>query len=563
MSQSIEKNHSSSEEVLSSNPSRKKDLTHRQQSRILFFKFLRRWLLTAGICVAFVVVLREYDRKSWMEDGSTHIYNAVVSGLTICLSLNIDASLNAFAAAFKWVILASKQFNPHIFELILAFDNSKVNAIKLIFWRKVGAWWLRAICIVWLFITLAAQVGTALIGLTYSVIPLSPDRGDFPKPHGYGRTSIFTQIGYYDEAIAADQESNLTTQRSNAFDYGVGAINSGFDDVDSSTPFTFRSASYDYDKNIFIGAISNYPGWASDSLTQWNFIGRYVENQAWCEETPIRSVNSSSNITDITFDGYNGTQIFTIPQTPLDYITYISDTSLSCGPRCTQVYAIYSTDETTDLFSCNSTVYEMLNQDWHPINRTDLSIPDTQAQILAGAIGWGDIKIDNSLDGLSMPGRYRASSFSNGSYWAPYGPPTNDTISSAYVAYFTASTIAVIDEYGIQQNFTDLVIPGMASELTVTWKYSILILALIPGIQALLALLCVLVVYLHKVPIHDGSLLGIAALLNPALSEFAKGDHNGRDIAKHMDDVDDDLQYVKESEGGSQGGKWVIKMIKQ
>ncbi|XDG05586.1 hypothetical protein ABKA04_005201 [Annulohypoxylon sp. FPYF3050] len=470
MNERNEKGRSNSDEISSSGPSKTKTFDRREQALKLLSKFMVRWLLTAVICAAFVVVLKEYNRKPWMEDGSTHVYNAIVSGLTICLSLNIDASLNAFAAALKWVIVASKQFHPPIFELILGFDSSKFNAIKLMLWRGLGAWWLRLVCLIWLFIVLAAQVGTALIGLTYSVVPLGGDSHDFPQPYGDGRTAIFTQIGYYNETTSVNQEANLTAQRSNAFEYGIGAINSGVVEIHSSEPYSFRTATYDRVTKSFSNAIVNYPNWASRSLTQWNLIDRLVNNSA-------------------------------------SYLT----------------------------------------------------MPDAQARILAGAIGWGDIKIDSSLDETSAPGRFQASSFSNGSYWAP-PYPINDESVNLYIAYFTASAIAVINEYGIQKNFSDLAIPGTASRLNVTWKYSILILSLIPGIQALLALLSVLVVYHRKVPIHDGSLFAIKTLLSPALSSFATSSpKTGREVTRT---IEADLKYIRET-GGSHDGEWVIGMIKR
>ncbi|KAI1204108.1 uncharacterized protein F4807DRAFT_448962 [Annulohypoxylon truncatum] len=558
MNQLNEKRSIPSGETSPLNPTTAMSFDRLRQARSLLMKFLGRWLLTAAICAAFAVVLKEYDRRPWMEDGSAHIYNAVVSGLTICLSLNIDASLNAFAAAFKWAIASSKQFSPRIFEFILAFDNSKVNAIKLIFWRGVGAWWLRLICVLWLFVALAAQVGTALIGLTYSVIPLSPDRGKFPTPRGDGRTSIFTQIGYAGELASSDQESNLTTQRSNAFDYGVGGINSGWDYLDDPSPFMFHTSTFDNDTGAYVNAIPNYPNWASNSLTAWNVIERWVNNFAYCDNLTITGMNTSSDTTEVAFDGYNGTQIFSISQTPLDYITYISDTSFSCGLRCTQVYALYSADETTKLFVCNNTVSHIYDNNGDSINRTDLLMPDTQARILAGAIGWGDLDVDSSLDALSMPNRFQASSFPNGSYWAPHWTASED-IDLGYVPLFTASAIVTMTQYGIQKNFTDILIPGTASQLDVTWKYSVLILALIPSIQALLALLCVLVVYVCGVSIHDGSLLAITTLLSPALSHIATSDlRSGKEIAKTLGY---DLQYTHERGEGDREGKWAIEMI--
>lgn len=559
MNERNEKGRSNSDEISSSGPSKIKTFDRREQALKLFSKFMVRWLLTAVICAAFVVVLKEYNRKPWMEDGSTHVYNAIVSGLTICLSLNIDASLNAFAAALKWVIVASKQFHPPIFELILGLDSSKFNAIKLMLWRGVRAWWLRLVCVIWLSIVLAAQVGTALIGLTYSVVPLGGDSDDFPRPHGDGRTAIFTQIGYYDEATSVDQEANLTAQRSNAFEYGIGAINSGVDNIYSSEPYSFHTPTYDNVTKTFSNAIANYPSWGSKSLTQWNLIDRLVNNSASCERLHIISINSSSDTTDISFFGYNGTQIFSIPQSLLDYITYISDTSVSCGLRCTQVYALYSTNETAELSVCNSTVQKMTDVDSNLINQTDLTIPDAQARILAGAIGWGDIKIDSSLDETSMPNRFQATGFSNGSYWAQLFL-IDDDAANFTIASFTASAIVVMNEYGIRKDFPDLAIPGTASTLNVTWKYSILILSLIPGIQALLALLCVIVVYHRKVPIHDGSLFAITTLLSPALSSFATSSpKTGREVTRT---IETDLKYMRET-GGSHDGEWVIGMIKR
>ncbi|XXH05923.1 hypothetical protein Hte_012365 [Hypoxylon texense] len=516
----------------------------RRQVYRLFLRFLIRWLITAGLCGIFAGVLKVYDKRVYMQDGNTHIYNAATASLTISLSLNLDSSLNAFAAALKWVILARKSYQPKVFDLVLAFDNSKINAIKLLWrgsWR--GSWLLRLLCVVWLFIAIAAQVGTALIGLTYSVVPLSPDSDEFPTPRGEGTTALFTQIGAYPAftdptaPLPSEPENslyNLTVQRSNAFAYGIGAIGSIVQSFGDS--LSFHTQAYDESSNEYRNAISNYPGWAQNSLTWWNVIGRGVDNWADCEDPFTPFIDSDSDSTTISFDGYNGTQTFTISQSPLDYITYISDTSLSCGPRCTQVYVLFSSNETTDLFLCNSTVgrmYDWPTGDW--INQTDLSMPATQARILAGAVGWGDIDVNGTLDTDSLPDRFQASSFPNGSYWAPWFEPRSTDISDLYVARFAAAAIGVIDQYGISTNFSDLVIPGSASQLDVKWTYSVLILVLIPGIQALLGLLCIFIVYKKRVPIHEDSPLAIATLLNPVVSGVTEELPSGSRIAKNME----------------------------
>ncbi|OTA80190.1 hypothetical protein M434DRAFT_38104 [Hypoxylon sp. CO27-5] len=537
-------------------PSTGKVFNHRRQAIRLFFKFFGRWLLTAMICAAFTGVLKAYDRKPYIEDRSTQIYNSIAAGLTICLSLNIASSLNAFAAAFKWVLLARKPFQPRVFDLVLDFDKSKANAVKLLFWRGETGWCLRLVCLVWLFIALAAQVGTALIGLAYSVVPLSIDSADFPTPRGRGFTSIFTQIGSH--SLTVDNVSfpiepentpyNLTVQRSNAFAYGIGAINSPIYKVTWPDAFSFHTTAYDEESEAYFSAITNYPTWSQN--TPWNAIGRGVKNYARCIGVDA-SMRDSSNFSDtsaITFDGYNGTQTFTITKAPLDYVTYISDTNSSCGARCTQVYVIIAANRTTDLFICNSTVrvmYDWLSNDL--ILNGSLSMPDPQARILAGAIGWGDIEVDDSL---STPGRFQASSFPYGSYWASSSlTPSNGSVGNLFVAHFTAATIEVMSQYGLFEEFPNIIVPGIASELDVKWMYSDLILSLIPAFQGLLALSCIYGLYRYRVPIHDDSPLAMGTLLTPVVSHIPTGTlQSGSRMTK---DMKVDIVYMPEGDRSS------------
>ncbi|KAI0379419.1 hypothetical protein F5Y04DRAFT_290295 [Hypomontagnella monticulosa] len=504
---------------------------HRQHS--ILFEFLGRWLLTALICAAFVIVLKQYDQKVYFQSDSTHVYNAVAAGLTICLSLNIDSSLNAFASTFKWAILVRRHFKPRVFELILAFDSSKINAIKLLFWPSGSPWWLRIICLVWLLIAVLAQVGTALIGLTYSVASLSPNTDDFPRPRGDGYTAIFTQIG----SISVDNEdtSNPTeaVQRSNAFGYGFGTINA---EIQFWPTLIFRYPTWDSETEAYYSGISNYPAWANDGLTLWNTIGRSVENYANCTDAQITDMSVDSNATIITFNVDGESQVFTVLQNPLDYVTYISDTSPSCGPRCTQVYAIFSANETTNLFMCNSTVGEMYDDyTGELVLQQNLSMPDTQARILAGSIGWGDINVNSSLDPQSIPDRFQASGFPSGSYWAPSSRPDSATMSALFVARFPAAAIAAMNEGGIMGEFPDLSIPGVAQQLDVQWTYSILTLSLIPGIQAIFTLMCIALLYLHPLPIHDSSPFAIAKLLAPVVSHIPQDTlASGSEIAKKL-----------------------------
>ncbi|KAJ8129644.1 hypothetical protein O1611_g3987 [Lasiodiplodia mahajangana] len=517
-------------------PSTNQYLHGAKQAKRLLLKFLGRWLITAALCGAHAGTIKAYDRRAYLEGNTTNIYNAIAAALTITLSLNLEASLNGFAAAIKWVILAHGPFLPEVSDLLLGFDSSKVNAIKLLWY---GRWGLRSICILWLLLVLGAQVGTALIGLTYGVSPLSGDKGEVPRIIGDGATSIFTNIGFRQVAtypfVYEDTMYSLTSQRSTAFAYGIGALGSDVINLLPEDDFSsyFRSVTFDIESRNYINAVSNYPLWGIYSLTQWNVCARYVQSYANCELLNITNRTTSSDETAITFEVHNGIHVFIIPMANLDYTIYISDTNHTCGARCTQVYVIFSADNNTDLFRCNNTVGLMYNYGTTETADEPLSIPNTQARILAGAIGWGNLDINSFLNGVPAIGRFQGSSFPNESYWAPLTRPDERIMSDYFIARFTSAAIAVYDQYGPWREFSDIVIPGQASQLDVMWNYTILVLVLIPGLQAVLALTTIWAVYHYQVPVRDNSPFAMATLLRPIIPDAAVGSlKNGKEIAK-------------------------------
>ncbi|GAP85308.1 hypothetical protein SAMD00023353_1002170 [Rosellinia necatrix] len=465
-----------------------------QQAGRLFIRFFGRWLITAAASGAFVGVTKSYSTRPYLERNSANVYNAINSGLTIILALNLDASLNAFAATLKEFVLARHDYPEKITALIKEFDASKVNIIKLFWYGQRG---LRVICVVWLFLVLVAQVSLALVGLTSGVNPTSIDKGNFPIIKGNGITAVFTNIGYTNVVDYGDTEPenslyNLTSQRSTAFVYGVGAVNSPFISTKTEDDFSsvFHGVTFNTTSREYINGISNYPAWAGVSR-EWNCLARRAQSKAECELVRVTNKTTVDDKTVITFNSYNRSQILSVPMAPLDYTTYISDTNQTCGARCTRVYVLFSTQDDLDLFLCNSTIGLMYRFYEDVLVEDILALPDTQARILAGAIGWGDLDIDGFQDGVSITGRFQGSSFPNGSFWAPSRRPNEYTISDYFIARFTALTFSVIDEYGPHIESSDLDIPGRAFQLDVRWRYFNLALILIPSLQAVLALVCI------------------------------------------------------------------------
>jgi hypothetical protein len=150
-----------------------RDFDYRRQRRRLFVNSAFQWGITTAICVALVAVLYRYSHYQTLTVTQKHTFNALVTGLSILLGLNLASSLSGYAQMMRWRLLAAKYRNLQDFELIMNSD-SQMKVIRLV-WagRTQGRWWIpnktQILCITWLIINTSLQVFTALLGLTYSV----------------------------------------------------------------------------------------------------------------------------------------------------------------------------------------------------------------------------------------------------------------------------------------------------------------------------------------------------------------------------------------------------------
>lgn len=218
-----------------------RDFDYRRQRRRLFVNSAFQWGITASICVALVAVLWRYSHFTLLSQTQKHAFNALVTGLSILLGLNLASSLSGYAQMMRWRLLAAKYRNLQDFELIMNSD-SQMKVVRLV-WagRTQGRWWIpnktQILAITWLLINVALQVFTALLGLTYSVDTSSEwfhnqlgnvSTVDLSYVHNVG----FTNTDFNDQAGAANA-------------YGITGQNYGFsvdvapeDQTDSSWYYT-------------------------------------------------------------------------------------------------------------------------------------------------------------------------------------------------------------------------------------------------------------------------------------------------------------------------------------
>jgi hypothetical protein len=87
-----------------------KDNTGRQLRHILFAG-LARWAITALMCVAYAAATIIWQHKPAQGETSKRLYNAITTGVSIALGLNIASAFKDMALNMRWVILSNRKRN--------------------------------------------------------------------------------------------------------------------------------------------------------------------------------------------------------------------------------------------------------------------------------------------------------------------------------------------------------------------------------------------------------------------------------------------------------------------
>jgi hypothetical protein len=136
-------------------------------------------------------------------------------------------------------------------------------------------------------------------------------------------------------------------------------------------------------------------------------------------------------------------------------------------------------------------------------------MPDAQAQILAGAIGWSGFN-------YSEGDLYQYVRYTTESWWSPNSPADTGMVARR-VMEFSIEAVAAIDYNGPR-----VTVPGRyavtAQVVHVEWRFSAAILGVVPFVQ-LIALVCV-IVWSNTAIIRDESCLSTARLLRPIVEKL-------------------------------------------
>ncbi|KIX95359.1 uncharacterized protein Z520_08876 [Fonsecaea multimorphosa CBS 102226] len=490
---------------------------HKQRHRLLRLT-IGEWFNSLILCVVYFGILYAYSKKQTISVPQRRIFNALTTGVSLLLGVNLAASLRSYAKLLRWRILAACYRPLETFDLVMGCD-SLLNVIKLL-WkarnhqRRYLPSKTQVFCALWLLVHLAITVLVGIIGLNYNL----DTSADFVLTRK-GSISIVDlnalSTGDYPADLAAVQEwgvrGEITTPLDDDSDV-VEYFQSYFSDSDGYTLYYFQDQNADDPNSIIVSS-------------------RYIQSQAYCQSYNVTEglYGNLSYIVYIDGDKHVNKSLPASPG-PGGLLT-ISKLNSTCGEGCVEIHtlkaAAYPDDNGSDdddddggvdevengvanYFVCNNTVPQV-GDDYNEIT-VDYEIYTFIARMLAGAIGWSDNP--PSADGKEEYAVYTNSSEFN--FLGTLGPSDMANIISS----FTMGAISFMDNSPAMYRKTvaSKEQPIPAQVLKVTWRYAGTILGVIPFIH--FCTLVAVILWANKAIIKDDSHLAIAKVYHTLLNQL-------------------------------------------
>ena len=451
-----------------------------------------------------MATLKGFQDRGTLDGRSKHVFNAIVTGLSLGVGINLSSSLKRYANMLRWRLLATGWKSLKEFELILSAE-SQVKVLQLL-WdgrRRHGGFpyisRTQVICFLWLFLNLAAQILVALTGLTYSI---DSSQKYVDSKSGYIQVADFTTIMHLGDnapVTVASQQNAAQAFGIEGEDYGVGNLAPS----DETSP---ESIYTDTNDDYWLVRLFEYN---SENPNIDTPSDQYIETNASCTQYPIVG-RPATNQTQITYTAQNSINVTVdIGETTAGSTTYVLQDYTSCGGRCATLLVYQAADDfdiiNPAFFICKSVVSEIQGQS--PSDKYVFSLPDLQASIFAGSIGsTGESGIQYQM-------------YDSDSEYGSGEPVEADDVKVA-ISAFSADAIAAMAVNGPQSVVRGQE-PVPALELDVQWKFFIPLISIIPFLQLVACL--IVINWANKAIIRDDSYLAIAQLYRPVLEKMGQG----------------------------------------
>ena len=271
-----------------------------------------------------------------------------------------------------------------------------------------------------------------------------------------------------------------------------------------------------------IGADPAYPGYSEYCFGDQNarnhlergMTGRWVNSTAACNAYPVIKDFETEGSVVYLEGGQNQTAF--VYEYSYGGMTYISDTNSTCGDRCTNINAFQPMligDNQADsigvsqFFKCYNIISEVYDV---PSEHAEVyGLPELQARMLAGAIGWQSGYYINDTQQYSV--------FSYNTPQAPQEVATEDYV-ALLISQFSTKAIAAMDVAARARNVSSSSVPVFAVYLKVTWRYTVPLLSIIPGMHFLT--LAAVIIWANKAIIKDEAYISMAKLYRSLVEEL-------------------------------------------
>ena len=523
-----------------------KHFDHNQARKNLFItggvKLLVTIFFSALMCIA-LKAWEGFHEPVVLSKIEVRIFNAIMIGLSLCLGLNLLASLQNYAGILRWSLLSRRYVSLETFDLILGLERLsnvfKLMAISLplvrrnkyirkLRWfkdaRQDGTKWTWLVCLIWLGINVGSQVLVAISSLFYPM-----DTSDFPLLT-YGNVTVANLVQW---APVNETTGNATALEA-AWMFGMEAIvypefspNNTQNDLSglAGTPL-YKTANGAYEYRFY----NRNP---AQQYSNYLLSNRSVSATTECSKIKVKGNGTFSvdeeglEYIEARFTG-NGWEKWYPPENGAGALSWSASVGPYCGSRCTNFTVLQARTHgheqdivnETSLFVCNSTVSNVKPSN----NKNDITIPtqldgeavwgtDDFARTAAGSMGWTGAIVNGWDDRQTR-------SYTSGSKWSPLRVVSAEEVEDI-LARFTIGAIAAFDDHGIRHNVTNQrVVPSPGQQLNVDWSY---ILSILGGICALqLAALGCLLGFANRTIVRDESFFSIAMLLSPVVGRIGK-----------------------------------------
>lgn len=491
------------------NGSTTREYKHKKQRNRLLRLTIGEWFNTLVLCIIYFGILYAYSKKETISVPQRRVFNALTTGNSLLLGVNLAASLRSYAKLLRWRMLAICYRPLETFDLVMGCD-SLMNVIKLLWKARNHKYkWLpsrtQILCALWLFVHLAITILVGIIGLNYN-LDTSNDFVLLKK----GSISIVDlnalSTGDYLSDLSGVQSWGVRGAVSDALDWDddLEFTNSYFSTFDGQTLYYFQDQS------------------ASDP-TQVGVTARYIETNAYCTAYSVQQ-GQYGNLSYIVYNDGRKDVNMSLPAAPgPGGLLAISKLNSTCsGTRCVDISIFQAQansdvdldsetpSESSNLFICNNTVSQVGSDDAQILTASYL-VSDLVARMLAGAIGWSDNPpISNGKEEYAV--------YTNSSVIQFTGSSSADMAN--LVSSFTTGAIAFMDDSSGMSRETvgggEQPIP--AQILHVTWRYAGAILAVIPFIH--FWTLVAVIAWANKAIIKDDSHLAIAKVYHTLLGHM-------------------------------------------